>query len=163
MIAVLAWGVAAAGLILGGAAAFVPGFPGAMVALIGLTAFAALTDFDLLTPQALVVAAGVSLLGQLGQVAAPIWGSRALRGSAAAASGAALGVGLGAMAPVPGLSLALGALFAVIAAVVWRPWNLGENLRGALGAAGGCLVAVAVDGVAVVAQGGILALSVWLK
>lgn len=131
------------------------------MALLGLVAFSALTDFSLLPPGALALAAAVSLLALAGQASAPIWGHRALRGSAATASAAALGAAIGFLVPIPGFSFVLAISGAVLTALFWRPWQVRANLRGVAGTAGGCLVAIAADGIAVVAQGGILGLSVW--
>jgi uncharacterized protein YqgC (DUF456 family) len=152
----LAWTCALAGLILGGIAALVPGFPGCAVALLGLVAFAGLTDFVVVTPGALVVATGITVVGTVAQVTAPVVSSRAAGGSAGAATGAALGALLTAWIPVPGVSWVGAMLGALVLGFFgsrgeWIGW-----IRGLVGTAGGCLVAFAADGLAVLAIGAVL-------
>nr|MBA2321285.1 hypothetical protein [Deltaproteobacteria bacterium] len=65
---------------LGGLAAAVPGFPGCAIALLGLVAFAGLTDFQVLGPSALGLACAVVVVGAGAQLAAPVTGNRALHG-----------------------------------------------------------------------------------
>ena len=84
----LAWTAALAGLGLGGVLAVVPGFPGCAVSLLGVVAFAALTDFSRLPPEGLVVAAWITLFGALCQLAAPEWTSRAVGVAAGVETGA---------------------------------------------------------------------------
>lgn len=155
----LAWVCATGGLILGGLASFVPGFPGAAVALLGLVAFAGLTGFEGLSPEALAVATLVALAGSFGQLMAPVLTSRAAGGAAGAATGAALGAIAGALLPVPGLALALSAVGAVVLGVLGAKESWLQALRGMVGAGGGCAVAVLADLVAVVGLAAILALS----
>ena len=59
----VAWVSAIAGLGLGAMASIIPGFPGSAVALLGLVCFAGLTNFTILTPDALILAAIVAGLG----------------------------------------------------------------------------------------------------
>jgi uncharacterized protein YqgC (DUF456 family) len=154
--AALAWGCALAGLVLGGIAAWVPGFPGCAIALLGLVAFAALTDFQIVTDSALVVGVVITTIGALGQLTSPVATSRALSGSAGAATGAALGAALGALVPIPGVSLLCALAGAIFLGLWWSRGELRAWLRGVTGAAGGCLLSVAIDGIAVLALGALL-------
>lgn len=154
--AALAWSCALAGLALGGIAAWVPGFPGCAVALLGLVAFAALTDFQILTDSALLLAALITAVGALGQLTSPVATSRALSGSAGAATGAALGAALGALVPVPGVSLLSALAGAALLGLLWSRGELRAWLRGVTGAAGGCVLSVAIDALAVLALGALL-------
>jgi len=155
----LAWVCALGGLALGGAAAFVPGFPGCAVALLGLVAFAGLTGFEILGQEALVVATLIALAGGVGQVVAPITASRAAGGTAGAATGAALGAVLGSFVPVPGFGILAAAVGAFAVGFLGTRQGVIRWLRGVVGAAGGCLVSVATDLVAVLALGAILAIA----
>ena len=158
----LAWTSAMGGLLLGGLASFVPGFPGCAVALLGLVAFAGLTDFEVVTGPALLVAAGITVAGAFGQVTGPVLAGRAAGGSAGVATGAALGAAFGALVPVPGAAW-LGAVTGAVALGFvlsrgqWIAW-----VRGAVGTAGGCLVGWAADLVAVLAIGAVLGLAEFL-
>lgn len=155
----LAWVAAIVGLALGGLASLVPGFPGAAVALLGVLAFAAMTDFRVVTPEALVLATLIALAGAVAQVAAPAVASRAAGGTAGAATGAALGAATGAFLPLPGASWAFAVGFAVILGVLGSRQGVLRALRGMVGAAGGCVLSVAVDFVAVLGVGAVLALA----
>ena len=155
----LAWTCALAGLVLGGLAALVPGFPGCAVALLGLVAFAGLTDFRIVTPEALVLATGITIVGAAAQITAPVLSGRAAGGSAGAATGAAIGAALTVWIPVPGAAWAGAVLGAVVLGFLasrgaWVAW-----VRGVVGTAGGCLVAFAADGIAVLAIGAVLGLA----
>ncbi len=141
----LAWGCALSGFALGAVLSVVPGFPGCAVSLLGLVAYAGLTDFAVLPREALPVAAGLTLLGAASQVAAPAMTSRALGGAAGGATGAALGGALGVLVPLPGLGWLLALLGALGGGLIgtrsgWKAW-----LRGTLGAAGGCLTGAVLD------------------
>jgi hypothetical protein len=158
----LAWTSAMGGLLLGGLASFVPGFPGCAVALLGLVAFAGLTDFEVVTAPALIVAAGITVAGAFGQVTGPVVAGRAAGGSAGVATGAAVGAAVGAIVPVPGAAWFCAVSGALVLGVVlsrrqWIAW-----LRGVVGTAGGCLVGWAADLVAVLAIGAVLGLADFL-
>jgi uncharacterized protein YqgC (DUF456 family) len=155
----LAWTCALAGLVLGGIAAVIPGFPGCAIALLGLVAFAGLTDFTIVTPGALAVATGIAIVGAGAQLTAPVVSARAAGGSAGAATGAAVGAILAVWIPVPGAAWAGAVIGAVLIGFLasrgaWIAW-----LRGVVGTAGGCLVAFAADGLAVLGIGAVLALA----
>jgi uncharacterized protein YqgC (DUF456 family) len=152
----LAWVCAFAGLLLGGIASIVPGFPGCAVALLGLVAFAALTDFEVVTRGALLVAVGITVAGSIGQLTGPVAGSRALGGSAGAATGAAIGAALGAMIPVPGVSWVVALGGALTLGLWWSRRELGSWGRGVAGTAGGCLFGAAIDAIAVLGIGAVL-------
>jgi uncharacterized protein YqgC (DUF456 family) len=153
--------VASAAFVLGGVAAFIPGFPGSAVALIGLVAFAGLTDFAVVNEYALLVGALVCIGSTLAQIASPAVASRAAGGTAGAASGAALGATIGALVPLPGAPFGLGLAGAVLLGLVFSREGVVRALRGMIGAASGCAVAVAVDLLAVLVIAGILAISVF--
>jgi len=159
----LAWVTALSGFALGGLLSVVPGFPGCAVSLLGVVAFAGLTDFEVLPREALPLAAGVTLVGALAQVAAPAITSRALGGAAGSATGAALGACLGVMAPVPGLGWLLALVGAIVGGVVghregWRAW-----LRGWVGSAAGCATGTVIDLLATMGLGALLALADFLR
>lgn len=159
---VLAWTAALGGLGLGAVAAFVPGFPGCAVALLGLVAFAALTDFRVVGPDALALGALITVVGALGQVVAPVATGRAAGGTAGVASGATLGAVLGALVPLPGASF-VGAVAGAAALGWW--WSRGAFVawvRGLVGTAGGCLYGVVLDLLAVLAIGAVLGLADFL-
>lgn len=159
MIETIAWVSALGGLLLGAFAALVPGFPGSAVALLGLVAFAGLTDFRIVTQEALVLAVLIALAGALAQVAAPVIASRAAGGTAGVATGAALGAVLGSLVPLPGASWIAAVLGAVLLGVLGAREGVIRTVRGILGATGGCFVAVAVDFVSVLGVGAVLALA----
>ncbi len=155
----LAWTCAIGGLGLGGVAAWVPGFPGCAVALVGLVGFAGLTDFEVVGPPALVLAGGITIAGVFAQLMGPVVAGRAAGGSAGAATGAALGALLGVLVPVPGLAWVTAILGAAILGVTLSRAQVLAWLRGVAGTAGGCVVGVAADLVAVMALGAILAVA----
>jgi uncharacterized protein YqgC (DUF456 family) len=156
---VLAWSAALAGLVLGGLAAIVPGFPGCAIALLGLVAFAGLTDFAVVGPSSLGLALLVVLLASVAQLAAPITGNRALDGSAGTATGAALGAAFGALIPLPGASWACAVGGAAALGIATLRGGVRPALRGVAGTAGGCLVGTSIDFAATVAVGAILAVA----
>ena len=159
---ILAWGCAVVGLVLGCGGALVPGFPGCAVALLGVVAFAGLTGFEIVTPPALVVAALVTAAGAIGQLSGPVVSSRAFGGSAGAATGAAIGAAFCSLIPLPGVAwggalvgaLTLGLLASRREVVGW--------LRGVLGTAGGCLVSIGIDLLAVLGVAAVLGVSDFL-
>jgi len=159
MIDGLAWACALTGIVLGGAAVLVPGFPGCAVAFLGLAAFAGLTDFAIVTREALVLAGGVTVVGALGQLAGPALASRALSGSAGAATGAVIGACVGLFIPVPGIGYGLAVLGAALGGLVGVDRRVLAWLKGVVGAAGGCCVAAAIDGLAVLGCAAVLAMS----
>lgn len=159
MIDTLAWAVALAAIALGGFASFIPGFPGCAVAWIGLVAYAGLTDFSTLPPSALVVGGLLVAGAALVQVASPAIMSRALGGTAGAATGAALGASLGALVPIPLASVFGGFIGAALLGIAFSREGVVAALRGIFGAATGCGLSIAVDFVAVVGIGAILALT----
>ncbi|MEQ1504797.1 MAG: hypothetical protein ABMB14_21350 [Myxococcota bacterium] len=153
---VLAWTCAIGGLVLGGIASLVPGFPGCAVALLGLVAFASLTGFEIVDPVALLVATGITVVGAVAQLTGPVSASRAFGGSAGAATGAALGAAFGALIPAPGASWIAAIASAVVVGGLASRGALGGWVRGVLGTSGGCLVSVAADGLAVLGIGAVL-------
>jgi len=158
----LAWLVAIAGLLLGGFGALVPGFPGSAVALLGLVSFAAITDFTVLGPEALLLATLVAVAGVITQLLSPVISARAAGGTAGVATGAALGALLGAFVPFPGAPLALGWVGAILLGLLGIREGVVATLRGWFGATSGCLVAIGADLVAVLAQAAILAVASYL-
>ena len=157
--ATLAWAVALGGIGLGGMAALIPGFPGAAVALLGVVAFAAITDWQIVNGPALLLCGLVALASAVAQVAAPAVTSRALGGTAGAATGAALGAMIGAFVPIPGAPLFGGILGSIALGALGAREGVLKSLRGVIGAAGGCAWAVAVDLLAVLAIASILAIA----
>ncbi len=155
----LAWTCAAAGVLMGGLGALVPGFPGSAVALLGVVAFAGLTDFVVVTPAALVVAALIAGAGAVAQLTAPVVASRAAGGAAGVATGAALGAALGALLPLPGLAWISAVGGAAVIGTIASREGIVRWLRGVVGAAGGCAVAVASDLVAVFGVAAVLAVA----
>lgn len=151
------------GLLLGGVASFVPGFPGCAVALLGLVAFAALTDFAIVGPPALVVAAGITVAGALGQVTAPVVAGRAAGGTAGAATGAALGAALGALVPVPGVAWVAAILGAATLGLLLSRGQIVAWVRGVIGTTAGCAFGIVADGLAVLALGAVLGLADFLS
>lgn len=158
----LAWLCAMAGVVLGGAAALVPGFPGSAVALLGLVAFAGLTDFRIVPPAALVLGAVIVVVSAVGQLAGPVVAGRAAGGTAGAATGAALGAALGAVIPVPGASWAAAVAGAVLIGVLSSRKQVVRWVRGVVGTAAGCLAGVLVDLLGVLAIAALLGLSDFL-
>lgn len=154
---ILAWSCALGGIALGALGGLVPGFPGAAVALLGLAAYAGLTQFEVVGPRVLTACALLAVLSWLAQWAAPALTSRALRGAAGVATGAAVGAAFGAMLPIPALFLLTALLGAAAGALISRSEPLMARLRGLVGAGGGCLLAVAVDEIAVLAMASVLA------
>ena len=162
MIDSVAWACAIGGIGLGGLAVLVPGFPGCAVALLGLVAFAGLTDFAIVTQEALILAAGFTLVGALAQLAGPALASRAMAGTAGAATGAAIGAALGTLVPVPGFAWGSAIVGALVLGVAGGWKGVAAWIRGVIGAAGGCCVSAAADGLAVVACGGVLGVADYL-
>ena len=144
---------------MGGVSAFVPGFPGSAVALLGLVAFAGLTDFTIVTSEALILATLIALAGALGQVAAPVVSSRAAGGTAGVATGAALGAALGALIPLPGMSWGGALLGATLFGILGSREGVLKTVRGLIGTAGGCAVAVLADLVSVLGIAAVLAVA----
>ncbi|MFK7929633.1 MAG: DUF456 family protein [Myxococcota bacterium] len=159
----IGWICAIAGLGLGGFAVLIPGFPGCAVALLGLVAFAAITDFAIVTSDALLLAALLVAVGSASQILGPALGSRALAGSAGAATGAAIGAVLGTLVPVPGFALGCGVLGAILLGWTLSTRGVLAWIRGIVGAAGGCLVSAAIDGATVLSMGAILAIADFLR
>jgi uncharacterized protein YqgC (DUF456 family) len=160
---VLAWLCAMGGLLLGGVSAFIPGFPGSAVALLGLVAFAGLTDFTVVTSEALVLATVIALGGALGQIVAPVVSSRAAGGTAGVATGAALGAALGALIPLPGASWGVAIVGATLLGIVGSREGFLKTIRGIVGTAGGgCAVAVLADLVSVLGIAAVLAVADFL-
>lgn len=157
-----AWACALVGLLLGSVITLVPGFPGCAVAMLGLAAFAAITDLQIVHPDALLLAGAITAAGSLAQLAGPAAASRALRGSAGAATGAALGAMLGALVPLPGLFFFTAAAGALLVGALSSRGERLAWLRGSLGSLGGCLLAVAADGIAVLGVAAVLGLSDFL-
>ena len=140
-------------------ASLIPGFPGSAVALLGLVCFAGLTDFAILTEEALVLATIFAVLGSVGQVAGPALGSRALGGASGVATGAAVGAAIGSLIPIPGLLWVGGVIGAATLGVLVTRKSVISYLKGIVGAVGGCFVSAGVDFVAVLAQAAILAIA----
>ena len=159
----IAWSCAIGGLLLGGLGALVPGFPGSAVALLGLVAFAALTGFEIVTREALVLATLIAGAGAVGQLLAPMVGSRLLGGTAGAATGAALGAAIGAIFPIPGMGWLLALVGALVLGLITQSRTWVQKFRGAIGVFSGCLVSLAADLVAVFSIGAILAISDFLR
>ena len=88
----LAWVCAGVGFGFGAALSVVPGFPGCVVALAGVFGFAWLTDFTVLPPSGLWLAAGLTALGAVGQLVGPVLGTKALGGSIRSVGGVVRGV-----------------------------------------------------------------------
>jgi hypothetical protein len=156
-----AWSIALGGLALGALASLVPGFPGCAVALLGLAAFAGLTDFAIVSREALAAGGAITAVGAGAQLLAPITTNRALGGSAGSATGAALGVVVGFWVPIPGAAWALGLGGAFVGAVVGVRQGVTAGVRGVAGTAAGCFTGVAMDFAAVVALAGLLAACDW--
>ena len=152
----LAWICALSGLLLGGAGCLVPGFPGCAVALLGLVGFAGLTDFTIVTPPALLLASGIVLAGAVGQVTGPVAAGRAAGGTAGAATGAAIGAALGSLLPLPGLAWVLAVVLASTLGLVASRRQVLGWVRGVVGTAGGCAVAIVADALAVLGVGAVL-------
>ena len=148
---------AVTGLVLGVLATVVPGFPGCAIAVLGVAAYAGMTDFAVVTREATVLAGFIGLCGIGAQLAAPVASTRAAGGTAGAASGAALGALTGAMVAMPGVSL-VAAVFGALVLGVAGSKGVGVigRLRGSVGAAGGCMVAMLADLVAVVGVAAVL-------
>ncbi|MBT3218646.1 MAG: DUF456 family protein [Proteobacteria bacterium] len=159
----IAWCCAVGGLFLGGLGALVPGFPGSAVALLGLVAFAALTGFEIVTQEALVLATLVAGAGAVGQLLAPMVGSRLLGGTAGAATGAALGAAVGAIFPIPGMGWLLALICALVLGLITQSKTWVQKFRGAVGVFSGCLVSMAADLAAVLGVGAILAVADFLS
>ncbi len=158
----VAWSSAVGGLALGLVLVPVPGVPGSAVALLGLVAFAGLTDYAIVDRTALALAAGIAAVGVLGQVLSAPVGARALGGSAGAATGAALGAAVGALVPLPGV-LFIGGIVGAVGGAFLGAGTLGQRLRGAIGSASGCFVAAGWDLVGVLGVGAVLALADFLS
>jgi uncharacterized protein YqgC (DUF456 family) len=152
----LGWTAAIGGLVLGGVATVVPGFPGCAVALLGLVAFAGLTDFQVVDGPALIVASGITVAGALGQLMGPVAASRAVGGSAGAATGASVGAALGALVPMPGASWAMAVCGAATLGFLASRGAFVGWVRGVAGTAGGCVVGFAADAIAVLGIAAVL-------
>jgi uncharacterized protein YqgC (DUF456 family) len=159
---VLAWTAALAGIGLGAVAAFVPGFPGCAVALLGLVAFAGLTDFEVVGPSALALAGLVTVVGAVGQVAAPVATGRAAGGTAGVATGAMLGAIAGALVPLPAAAWLGSVAGAALLGFWWSRGAFTAWLRGVVGTGGGCLYGVVLDLLAVLGVGAVLGLADFL-
>lgn len=156
MIETVAWACALGGIAMGGLIVVVPGIPGCVVAFLGLIAFAGLTDFQVLPREAVVLAAGVALVGALAQLVGPALTSRALAGTAGAATGALVGAAVGAFVPIPGAGFALAVVGAALIGGVAARHEVIAWMRGVVGASFGCCLAAAVDALAVLACAAIL-------
>ena len=154
-----AWTCAVAGLLLGSLAVPIPGFPGCAVGLLGIVAYAALTDFAVVSPPALMVGVLFVVAGTVGQLVAPVGAGRALGGSAGAASGAAIGAATGSLIPLPGAAWAVAVAGALTLGLIASRRELWGWVRGVLGTASGCLLAVAADGLALLGVASVLAVS----
>ena len=159
----LAWACGLGGVVLGGAAVFVPGFPGAAVAFLGVVAFSALTDFAIVPREGVVLAGGLALVAAVAQLLGPALASRALAGTAGAATGALVGAALGLLVPVAGVGYGLAVLGAMIGGAVASREGVVAWLRGVSGAAGGCCLAAAVDALAVLGCAAILAIGDFVR
>lgn len=158
----LAWLTALSGFTLGGLLAVVPGFPGCAVSLLGVVAFAGLTDFAVLPREAMPVAAGLTLIGALAQVAAPAVTSSAVGGAAGAATGAALGASLGLMAPIPGLGWLFALAGAIVGAAIGQRPGWRAAVRGVVGSAAGCATGAVIDLLVTLALAAMLAVADFL-
>ena len=154
----LAWGCVIAGFVLGSVGVCVPGFPGSAVGLLGLAAFAGLTEFEVVPRPALLVAALCVVAGSLGQLLGPVAAGRAFGGSAGAATGAVVGVGLGSLVPVPGAAWLGAVVGASTLGLLGSRRELGAWVRGVVGTSSGCMVGMAADGVALLAVGAVFAI-----
>ncbi len=159
---VVAWTAALAGLGLGAIAALVPGFPGCAVALLGLVSFAALTDFRVVGPGALACGALLTVVGTVGQIAAPVATGRAAGGTAGVATGAMLGAVAGAAIPLPGASWLGAVLGAALLGLFGSRGAVVGWVRGVVGTGGGCLYGAVVDLLAVLGIGAVLGLADFL-
>jgi uncharacterized protein YqgC (DUF456 family) len=157
VIEMFAWTVALVSIGLGAITALIPGFPGSVIALIGAVAFASLTGWRIVPPDALGVAALIALGGTIAQLAAPALLSRATGGTAGAATGAVVGAGLGALIPVPGMPYLTAVLGAAVGGAVGGSERTLGRIRGVIGAASGCGLAVAADLCAVTGIASVLA------
>ena len=153
----LAWAAAIGGLLLGAVVVWIPGVPGCAIGLLGLVAFAALTDFAVVPPEALVVGVLLVVGGSVGQIAAPVASGRAVGGSAGAATGGALGALLGSVVPLPGAAWALAIGGAATLGLLGSRGAVVAWMRGVVGTVSGCLVAAIADAVALLGIGAILA------
>jgi uncharacterized protein YqgC (DUF456 family) len=154
-----AWISAIGGIVLGGLAAFIPGFPGSAIALVGLVAFAALTDFAIVPPQALVVAALIASAGAVAQVLSPMVASRVAGGTAGAATGAAVGAVFGLLIPFPGVTFVTALMGSLAGGILGSREGVLRSLRGVVGTAGGCAIAVLADLLAVLGVAAVLAIA----
>ncbi|MCB9662689.1 MAG: hypothetical protein H6732_01140 [Alphaproteobacteria bacterium] len=118
MLAFIGWLLALAGLLAGLLLAFVPGVPGALVALLGLAAYALLGWGAPVGWGPLGVATLFAVAGTAAQAFAPLAGVRAVSAASGAASGAALGGVLGVLVPVPLVQLLPGTVGALGGTVV---------------------------------------------
>jgi uncharacterized protein YqgC (DUF456 family) len=158
----LAWSAALGGLGLGAVASFVPGFPGCAIALLGLVAFAGLTEFRVVGPSALALAGLMTVVGAFGQVAAPVATGRAAGGTAGVATGAMLGAVAGAVVPLPASSWLGAVLGAALLGFFWSRGAFLRWLRGVVGTGGGCLYGIVLDLLAVLGVGAVLGLADFL-
>lgn len=152
-----AWACALGGIGLGALVALVPGLPGGAVALLGLVAFAAMSDFVVVPESALVVAALVALAGWAGQILAPVSASRAVGGSAGAATGAAVGAALGSVVPLPFVAWGGAVIGALTLGLIGSRRKLLGWLRGVMGTTSGCGLSIAADLLAVLGVAAVLA------
>jgi uncharacterized protein YqgC (DUF456 family) len=153
--------LASLGLVLGLLGALVPGFPGAAVALSGVAAYAALTGFEVVTEDALLLAALLALAGGFAQGLAPVWGLRLLSRASGAATGAAAGAALGLLSPLPLGAIVLGTLGSLVGIVVGRG-GFASRVAALGGVVGAVTVAVVVDLLAVLGIGAVLGVSQFL-
>ena len=141
-------------------AAFVPGFPGTAIALLGVVAYAELDGPGGVGHDAQTVSAMFALAGLVGQLAGPVLSVRAAGGPAGAATGAGLGAIIGALTLFPGapwLLAVVGALLCAIVGSKGAPWL--ARVRAPVGATAGCLIAILSDLIAVLAIAGVLAVA----
>jgi hypothetical protein len=154
------WTIASLGLTFGVLGACIPGFPGAIVALLGVAAFAALTGFSIVTADALRLAALLALAGGVAQRLAPIWGSRASADASGAATGAAAGATLGLISPLPLGAIVFGTIGSALGAP-FGPARLVARVAALGGLVATALIAVLVDLLAVLGIGAVLAVAVY--
>jgi uncharacterized protein YqgC (DUF456 family) len=159
MIENLAWGAATSGLLLGAALTLVPGFPGCTVALLGLLAFAGLTDFATVSAPVLTLAGIFTAIGAGGQLAGPALTSRAVGGASGAATGAVLGALLGVMIPVPGAIYGMAVVGSVVVGLLGYRQGLLRVVKGVGGASIGCCASTLIDAAAVLGIGALLAVT----
>jgi len=155
------WILAIGGLGLGFGLALVPGMPGAVIALLGVASLAALSDWTVVTPEALLLATVLAAISGVVQAMAPAWGIRSVSTATGAATGAVVFGALGLLAPIPLVPMLLAAIGAVLGGIVGGGSFL-SRLWVPLGVVPALGIAVLADVVAVCAIGGVLGLGSFL-